>query len=220
MIGTSRRRVTTGLTSSSVILRRAVAAGLIPPIRDAPAPAPDAMASRPPLRSRKRSSPPGPVRPPCSRRRAGDDRRHGLQSDDRPGHPRRVSRLSPRRQNNRRPSTGSRSAPNCGPSIATTDRNIRRALRICAAAARAGLSDVPIDDRRIRPVFIGKRTPPAPLAQPLDNSADAAIVLALRPGVGHQGCGSIAAHCSSRTQKLSATNQALTDLNHDDFRLN
>ncbi len=53
-----------------------------------------------------------------------------------------------------------------------------------------------------------------------DAGDDAVIGLALMLGVDHRRCGSIAAHCSSLSQKLPATNHALlTDLNHDDFQL-
>ena len=45
----------------------------------------------------------------------------------------------------------------------------------------------PVEDCRIWSVFIGKRAPPAALAQPMDDPADdAPIVLALRSGVDHR----------------------------------
>ncbi len=152
-----------------------------------------------------------------------DYRRHGLQSEDRPGHPRRESRLSPRRK-------GQPAGPPRGAARRrTVDNRDRRRIgafdeRSGNALPRPALASaiVPIDDRRIRPVFIAKRAPAGLLAQPMDDAADdAAIILALRPGVDHQGCGAIAAHCLSRSQQLSDTNKALsTDLNYDDFQLN
>jgi hypothetical protein len=46
---------------------------------------------------------------------------------------------------------------------------------------------ISIEDRRIRPVFVRKRAPPAALAQPMDDAAeDASIVLALRSGMDHR----------------------------------
>ncbi len=46
---------------------------------------------------------------------------------------------------------------------------------------------VSVEGRRIRPIFVGKRTPTAALAQPMDDPADdAAIVLAFRSGVDHR----------------------------------
>ena len=46
---------------------------------------------------------------------------------------------------------------------------------------------ISIEDRRIRPVLVGKSAPTAALAQPMDDPADdAAIVHALRSGVDHR----------------------------------
>ena len=46
---------------------------------------------------------------------------------------------------------------------------------------------VPVEHRRIRPVFIRKRTPSTAFTQPVDDPADdAPIILPLRPGMDHR----------------------------------
>jgi hypothetical protein len=53
-----------------------------------------------------------------------------------------------------------------------------------------------------------------------DATDDAAIVLALRPGMDYRRCGPIAAHCSSLSQK-SSVKPSLTGLNQrPDLQLN
>ena len=67
--------------------------------------------------------------------------------------------------------------------VAVFDERVKYGLPQAALAPAI----VSVEDRRIWPVFVGKRTPSTALAQPMDDAADdAPIVLAFRSSMNHR----------------------------------